>query len=224
MAGGFFDISVAGAKRNIISSHKARVVVLLTLLCITASLRSFELIGGAAFIVLSLCVWAGVKWKYVFLRMLFLVPFGLGAIILLPFFAGGKEVPLFLGIMVSEKGLSTALLLVNKLLLCHFIICLLLSTTSPSELFRTLRQLGLPFVLVEIMKVTMRYLAVLFEEIERMMIAQQSRGFNFKTFASWRSYKRSGELIGVLLIRSYNRSKRIHEAMVSRGFDSSEKE
>ncbi|OLS40895.1 cobalt ECF transporter T component CbiQ [Bacillus sp. MRMR6] len=223
MAGGFFDISEAGAKRKIINSTRLRVLFLFILLGISASLRSFIWIGVLSSVAMGLCLWAGIRWKYVFLRMLFLIPFGLGAIILLPFTVDGTEKTWLLGLTVSEEGLSTAILLVCKLFVCHFILCLLLSTTSPAELFKTMSQLGVPFILVEIMKFTMRYLAVLFEEVERMMEAQQARGLTFKIFASWRSYKRSGELLGVLLIRSYHRSKRIHEAMVSRGYNLNQK-
>ncbi len=220
MVGGFFDISEAGAKRVLIKPPRIRIAFFLILLCVAASLRNYEWLGMIAILVFGLCLWAGIKWTYVFLRMVFLLPFGLGAILLLPFVVEGQQKQLFWGISVSIEGMSTALLLICKLFLCHFIICLILSTTSPTELFNTLYKLGVPFILVEIMKITFRYLAVLFDEIERMIIAQQSRGFSFKIFSTWSAYKRSGELLGVLMIRSYHRSKRIHEAKISRGFDS----
>lgn len=224
LIGGFFDISEAGSKRKIIKSAHVRVVTLLIILCLAASIRNYPILYAIGTTVFFLCVWAGIKWRYVFLRMLFLIPFGLGAIILLPFSIEGKKQEWIWGLTISEEGLSVALLLISKLFVCHFILCLLLSTTSPTELFHTMRKIGVPIVIIEIIKITMRYLAVLFDEIDRMVTAQQARGLTFKTFASWRSYKRSGELMGVLLIRSYHRSIRVHEAMISRGFNSMEKE
>jgi cobalt ECF transporter T component CbiQ len=219
MVGGFFDINEAGAKKKIIKSPKVRVSFFLILLCLAASFNHYIALGIISIIALYLCLWTRIKFTYILLRMLLLIPFGLGAIILLPFSVENKDIVIFFGWTISSEGLSTALMLVSKLLLCHIIICLLLATTTPTELFTALHQLGIPKVLVEIMQITLRYMAVLFEEIERMMIAQQSRGLTFRSFSSLRSYQRSGELLGVLFLRSYLRSVRIHEAMISRKAD-----
>ncbi|WP_456276601.1 cobalt ECF transporter T component CbiQ [Bacillus sp. AK128] len=224
MFGGFFDISEVGAKNKMISNTTCRVIFLLALLAISASLQDFLWVSISFTVVFTLCLVARIKWTYVFLRMLLLIPFGLGAIVLLPFTVGERDIEVWGGFGVSKEGVTIALLLICKLLICHFIICLLLSTTSPTELFNTFIKLGFPVILVEIMKITLRYMAVLMDEIDRMLYAQQSRGLSIRSFASWSSYRRSGELLGVLLIRSYHRSMKIHDAMISRGLHSSDKE
>jgi cobalt/nickel transport system permease protein len=88
-------------------------------------------------------------------------------------------------------------------------------------LLKTLKTLRVPGPLVDMIGFTLRYLSVLGEEIQAMIVAQKSRGLNTGSFASIRSYKRSGQLLGVLLIRSMERSVRIHQAMLSRGYDTS---
>jgi cobalt/nickel transport system permease protein len=216
--GSFFDASQGTAQRKMISSDRKRILGLLILLCISASVTNFipAVVMGSA--VLGLCLWAGVSWKYISVRLTLLLPFGLIAILLLPFTIPGKEIETVLGWVISKEGIILAGLLVTKLIICHFIICLMLATTPSSNLLRALCGLGLPQVIIEIMTVTLRYLSVLFEEIERMILAQKSRGLTIGSFASWSSYKRCGELLGVLLIRSYERSQRIYDAKLARGF------
>lgn len=219
MIGGFYDYQEGGAKRKIITSDKWRVAALLFLICISASLKNGYFILTTGLLALTLCIWAGVRWKYISLRLLLLIPFGLIAILLLPFSIEGEVLTSFLIWTISKEGLYTAGLLIAKLIICHFYICLMLSTTPPNKLLNALKSIGVPSVIIEIIKITLRYLSVLFEEIENMILAQSARGFSFRSFSSWSSYKRSGELLGVLLIRSYERSIRIHHAMLSRGLD-----
>ncbi|WP_134700091.1 cobalt ECF transporter T component CbiQ [Ammoniphilus sp. YIM 78166] len=220
MVGQFFDVSEGKAKRKIIASDPKRVISLLLLLAFTASFNQPIILAGLGLLVLVLCIWAGISWRYACLRLLLLIPFGLGAIVLLPFAIEGHVILTILGFTISLEGVLLASRLIAKLVLCHFILCILLSTTSFSALLRALIRIGIPTVIVEIMLFTLRYLAVLFEEIERMILAQQSRGLTIASFASWSSYKRCGELLGVLLIRSYERSGRIYQAMLARGYGS----
>ncbi len=220
MVGQFFDVSEGKAKRKIIESDPKRVIGLLILLALSASFNHPIILAGLGLVVLSLCLWAGISWRYACLRLLLLIPFGLGAIVLLPFAIDGTVISSILGFSISLEGVLLATRLIVKLVICHFLICLMLSTTPFTALLRALIRIGIPSVIVEIMLFTLRYLAVLFEEIERMILAQQSRGLTIASFASWSSYKRCGELLGVLLIRSYERSGRIYQAMLARGYGS----
>jgi cobalt ECF transporter T component CbiQ len=217
MVGGFFDLSEGRTKRKLIHSDRWRVLILIGLLCISASFSQVPILSFIFITVIVLSLLAGIRWRYVFLRLILLLPFGLGAIFLLPFSIEGEIVSTLFDFPISREGLATAGILVLKLIICHFIICLLLGTTTSTQLLNTLMDIGIPKVLIDIITFTLRYLSVLFEEIERMILAQLSRGLTIKSFSSWSSYKRSGELLGVLFIRSYERSNRIHQAMLARG-------
>jgi cobalt/nickel transport system permease protein len=61
-----------------------------------------------------------------------------------------------------------------------------------------------------------RYLDVVTDEMWRMHIARQSRGFRSRDPRQWPVLAKS---IGVLFIRSYERGERVHLAMLSRGYD-----
>jgi cobalt/nickel transport system permease protein len=62
----------------------------------------------------------------------------------------------------------------------------------------------------------LRYINVISDEMERMKIARESRGFTATGIKHWRVLATSA---AALFIRSYERGERVHLAMLSRGFD-----
>ncbi len=78
-----------------------------------------------------------------------------------------------------------------------------------------LERLRLPNLLVQIMGFMIRYLDVVTDEMRRMRIARESRGFSARDVRHWPVLARSA---GALFIRSYERGERVHLAMLSRGY------
>lgn len=101
---------------------------------------------------------------------------------------------------------------------------LLLTFTTPfHDLVDALRDLRLPRILVAIIGFMYRYLAVLGDEASRMLRARSARSATAAAGASggsigWRA-KVTGQMVGSLFLRSYERSERIYDAMRARGFD-----
>jgi cobalt/nickel transport system permease protein len=60
-----------------------------------------------------------------------------------------------------------------------------------------------------------RYLDVVSDEMRRMKVARESRGFTARNVRHWPVLARSA---GALFIRSYERGERVHLAMLSRGY------
>jgi cobalt/nickel transport system permease protein len=71
---------------------------------------------------------------------------------------------------------------------------------------------------VQIMGFMIRYVDVVSDEMRRMRIALESRGFSARNPRHWPVLARSA---GALFIRSYERGERVHLAMVSRGYTGS---
>jgi cobalt/nickel transport system permease protein len=69
---------------------------------------------------------------------------------------------------------------------------------------------------VQIMGFMVRYLDVVTDELRRMHVARESRGFSARNPRHWPVIAKSA---GVLFIRSYERGERVHLAMLSRGYD-----
>ncbi len=92
-----------------------------------------------------------------------------------------------------------------------------LSLNTPmSDLFQVLSRTRLSPIIVSLMELIYRYIFVLLDEVERMIIAKNSRlgNCNFKT-----ALKSTGELISILFLRAYQRSDRIYAALESRGYN-----
>jgi cobalt/nickel transport system permease protein len=89
-------------------------------------------------------------------------------------------------------------------------------TTSAEELLRALRQLHVPALFVATLSFMNRYLYVASEELVRMRRARAARTFEHAPAAPLRT---TAGLIGMLLVRSFERSERVHAAMLARGFD-----
>jgi cobalt/nickel transport system permease protein len=94
---------------------------------------------------------------------------------------------------------------------------LLVTTTPFPELLQGMRALHIPDILVAIISFTYRYLFVLVDEALRLQTARDARSAGPGGTVLWRA-KVLGGMIGSLFIRSYERSERIYQAMVSRGY------
>jgi cobalt/nickel transport system permease protein len=150
---------------------------------------------------------------YLAKRMVVEVPFVVFAI-LLPFVARGPSTEV-LGISVSESGLHAGAKLLLTATLGVVASLTLAATTEPQDLLRGLTRLRVPALLVQIMGFMIRYLEVVTDELRRMRIARESRGFQARDPRQWPVLARS---FGSLFIRSFERGERVHLAMLSRGY------
>jgi cobalt/nickel transport system permease protein len=150
---------------------------------------------------------------YLLKRMVVEVPFVVFAL-LMPFVSTGPRVDV-LGVTVSEPGLLAGWALLAKGSLGVLASLTLAATTEPRDLLAGLQRLRMPQQLVQIMGFMIRYLDVVTEEMRRMRVALESRGFSARDPRHWPVLARSA---GALFIRSYERGERVHLAMVARGY------
>ena len=98
-----------------------------------------------------------------------------------------------------------------------FVNLALLSTSNPFSLAYALLALRVPLKLVHLFFFSWRYLHVLNKEYERAQIMLKTRGFDPGT--NLHTYKTYAYLVGILLIKGYDRANRVHKAMLCRGFN-----
>ncbi|MFD8149721.1 cobalt ECF transporter T component CbiQ [Streptomyces sp. NPDC059720] len=146
-------------------------------------------------------------------RLLIEVPFVAFAV-LMPFVAEGERVDV-LGLSLSVNGLWGAWNVLVKGTLGVAASVLLAATTELRELLLGLQRLKLPPLLVQIASFMIRYGDVIADEMRRMRIARESRGFEARGVRHWGVLAKSA---GALFIRSYERGERVHLAMISRGY------
>jgi len=118
---------------------------------------------------------------------------------------------------ITDQGLWSFVSLLAKAWLSVLVSGLLVATTTFPELLQGMRALHIPGILVTIISFTYRYLYVLVDEAMRLQTARDARSAGSGGTVLWRA-KVLGGMIGSLFIRSYERSERIYQAMLSRGY------
>jgi cobalt/nickel transport system permease protein len=196
-------------------AHVKVVALVVFMLGVVATPREwFPVFGAYLLLLLGLVALSQVPPAYLAKRMVVEVPFVVFAV-LLPFVATGPRTEL-LGLSLSEHGLLGAWGLLAKGTLGVLASLLLAATTEPRALLVGLERLRMPSLLVQIMGFMIRYLDVVTDELRRMQVARESRGFTARNPRHWPVVARSA---GALFIRSYERGERVHLAMLSRGYD-----
>jgi cobalt/nickel transport system permease protein len=99
---------------------------------------------------------------------------------------------------------------------------LLVATTQFHDLVHALEHLRMPKSLITIVAFLYRYIFVLTDEVMRLLRARESRSAGMPDRKRggkllWRG-KVAGSIAGQLFLRSYERSDRIYNAMLSRGY------
>lgn len=195
-------------------AHIKLVALLAFMLTTVATPRDWYPVFGVYLAVLLVVIAIStVPATYIVKRMVIEVPFVVFAI-LMPFISTGPRTE-FLGLTVSEPGLLAAWGLLAKGTLGVIASLTLAATTEPRDLLAGMEKLRLPNQLVQIMGFMIRYLDVVTDEMRRMRVARESRGFRARSIKQWPIVARSA---GALFIRSYERGERVHLAMMSRGY------
>jgi cobalt/nickel transport system permease protein len=136
--------------------------------------------------------------------------------IVLPVSISGVEIFSIGPLSVSEEGIARALSITLKSTSIVLLIIALLATSTVFSLVHAMSHFRVPKKLLYLTFLSYRYIHVLQVEYLRLRDAMRIRGFRPKT--NLHTYKTFGYLIGMLLIRSYERSERIWNAMLCRGF------
>lgn len=130
----------------------------------------------------------------------------------------------FLALMVApahprraELGLAAVVLsILVKNTLAFLMMLTLVNVTPFHSLLAALRRLRVPPMLVATLQFMYRYLHVLTEELDRMVLARRARTFRRTGALDWGLLT---GLIGVLFLRALERGERVHAAMLARGWD-----
>jgi cobalt/nickel transport system permease protein len=196
---------------------RLRVVISFAFACVILSLDRLPLQLCVLLLAATLAKLAGLSLKQIFMRLLVLEGFMLVLLLLLPFSVPGESGLRLGDFNASREGFHQALSIVLRAHAVVLALLALVGTLDPVVLGHALAQLRVPDKLVHLFLFTVRYLGVLHDEYQRLRQAMRTRGFVARSNAhTWRSL---GWLLGMLLVRSLERSQRILEAMKCRGFN-----
>jgi cobalt/nickel transport system permease protein len=122
----------------------------------------------------------------------------------------------------TDAGLIAVGSVLAKSLLSVAAAVVLTATTPSLDLLRGLQGLGVPRIIVSTVSFMYRYLSVIGEEAVRLLRARDCRSVRVGRRSGgsllWRS-RVTGNMVGSLFLRSYERSERVFDAMTARGYD-----
>ena len=168
---------------------------------------------------------SGLGIGFTFRRSFIALPFALAAITVL-FSIPGESVASFRFMMwdltITDAGLLRFVSIVIRSWLSVQMAILLVAATEFPKIVHALNHLRIPTIITVIISFLYRYLFVLADEVLRLLRARQARsaaaaGKNPGGNVLWRA-RIAGHMAGQLFLRSYERSDRIYNAMLSRGY------
>jgi cobalt/nickel transport system permease protein len=183
---------------------KIFVTLAIILIALVLPISLWPLHGCLAALIFVAHVAAGIPAGYLARRMLLLLPLvGLMALM----------VPISRSL---KDGWDVAAAMLVRSMLALLATLWLVNTTPFDRLLVAFRQLGMPRIFVALLAFTYRYIYVIFDELARMRTAQRARTFGRR--GPWARWKSTAQLVAMLVIRSMNRTERVHNAMLARGW------
>jgi len=195
---------------------RVKIIVILLFSVIVAITDKYISLLGALLFAIGVVIIAKLKTREVISRLLVVNSFIFLLWLMLPFTFPGEKVYTLGSLGISREGIKYAFLITvksNSIILTGIA---LLSTSSIFNLVHALRHLYLPDKLIQLFFFTYRYIHTIYSEYVKLNNAIKIRGFKPQT--NLHTYKTYSYLVGMMLVRSYDRSKRVYNAMLCRGF------
>lgn len=168
------------------------------LLSVSTMWLAFQLYGFTAFII---AIYSRVPLAFLLSRSALVLPFS-ALIVVVNFFSGNFS---------FHQMVETLL----KSLFSIFTLLLLTSTTPFHEILKQLSRWGVPKLLIIILSFMYRYFFLLVGEIEALERAVKMR---HTSVSGWKRIRVYANMIGMLLVRSFERAENVYHAMQMRGF------
>lgn len=146
------------------------------------------------------------------LMLLFIMP------LTVPFHEGDRRivvegVPF---VQLNARGILLAGRICAKAIIVAVLMEPLLKTAPFSVTMAAVQKLGVPMVLCQMILLMYRYVFVFRHEMQRMWVGMTVRGFRSRS--GWDTLGHLGCFLGMLFVRSMERTQRVYEAMVCRGY------
>jgi cobalt/nickel transport system permease protein len=181
--------------------------------------------GLAWFFLLFANVFSQLGGLFTFKRSLIALPFALVAVTVLFSIPGNPLTTfhfIFWDLTITDAGLLRFVSILIRSWLSVQMAILLVGTTRFPDIVHALEHLRVPSILTTIIAFLYRYLFVLVDEVFRLLRAREARsaavtGVRAGGSVAWRAGV-AGNMAGQLFLRSYERSDRVYNAMLARGY------
>ncbi len=182
---------------------RAKLIAILSLIIAIVLIPDLEIALVGLAIALTLALISRIPFSFMLKHMMWVIMF---------------IAPLFVIVSLTPSGgIEHASLIAVKALAAVILIFPMIGTMRFDTTVKALERLKIPSKLVQMIMFAYRYIFVFSGEFQRMFTSLTSRGFRKRT--NIYTLSTTGKLIGMLFVRSLDRSERVFSAMVSRGYD-----
>jgi len=201
---------------------RCKIITILVYSFVVASLKHLAPALAAIGISLMILVTARVSFAKVILRLLAITGFVSMFLVVMPFSApvhNNDTVLVFKGMEwlgFNLRGLRLAATIAAKAVAIALLMEPLLSTAPLPVTLHGLSRLGAPEMIGQMVLLSNRYLHVFRHEARRMSAGMRVRGFRKRT--NMTTLRAVGNFIGMLFVRSFERTERVFDAMRARGY------
>lgn len=196
---------------------RLRLLAMLLLAFAFSSIKNIHAVPVMLGATVVLWLLSGLTLGYVLKRLFYPSFFVLFLALAMLFFAG-RTVIYDLGFVnITREGMHAAILVTTRFYCILTLAMVFLSTSPLLTNIAAMRALKLPYIMVDMALLMMRYLEVLKQDVHSMNIAMRLRGHKNKAW-SIHTIKVSAWLAGSLLVRSYERADGVYKAMRLRGY------
>ncbi|MBC6452823.1 MAG: cobalt ECF transporter T component CbiQ [Hormoscilla sp. SP5CHS1] len=200
---------------------RCKLVGLMALIFAFSGVQHLGLLPGMAALAIALYRVSQLPISFLLRRLRYPSFFLLGMVGLLPFVAGDTVIFSMGPLALRLEGCLAAVLITTRFLCIFTVALVILGTTPFLTSIKAMRGLGLPSVLADMMLLSYRYLEELGDRLRIMKLAMKLRGFRGNQ-PSYRNLRVLASLVGTLLVRSYEQSERVYQAMRLRGYGQSQ--
>lgn len=196
---------------------RLRVIGATAFAVVVAVSYDFKTLFASLMLSLVLALLARLDCRQVMRRLLAPVIFLLLLWAVLPWSYEGAALMSLGPVVITHPGVALCAQISLKTICLMVAFMATLATMTVDTLGHALNRLHLPDKLVHLLLLTYRYLFVLEQEYQRLLRAMRIRSFQPKT--NLHSYRTYAYLVGMLFVRASERARRVHSAMICRGFN-----
>lgn len=192
-----------------------KLIALIVLIFAFSFVRDLLLLPAMLVITGVLYIISKIPFSFLLARLRLPGFFLLMLAVLLPLLSGHTVLFHIGPFAVREEGCLDMLLLVIKFICILTTGIVLFGTTPFLTTVKAMRALGLPSILADMTLFSYRYLFEISDDLKTMETAMKLRGFRGRNLRSLNVY---AMLTGTTLVRSYEQSERVYNAMILRGY------
>ncbi|MDY6932169.1 MAG: cobalt ECF transporter T component CbiQ [Halobacteriota archaeon] len=189
---------------------RAKIVSIMALIFSIVLIYDLRLVLLGLVIAIALLLSSRIPLKFVIWHLRWVFIFILPFLVVMPLAITGG------GITFTYEGFEYALLVSTKALTSVILIFPMIGTMRFDSTTKALEKLKIPNKIVQMITFTYRYIFVFIKEFSDISRSIDSRGFKRRT--NMHTIKTLGTAVGMLFVKSFERSERVYIAMQSRGY------